>query len=62
MNYEIKYTQDYCKHLDMTIIIRYVLKNEVIIKTKISGFYYGEPDLEGLETFKDKNEFCIEEV
>lgn len=60
IDYKIEYTQDYCEHLDMTIIVKYVLKDGNIIKTSISGFYYGEPDLEGLETFKEKNSFSIE--
>ena len=53
--YEIRYEQDYCKYFDMTVIRKIVLLNGVSIEEKISGFYYGESDLDGLDTFKEKN-------
>lgn len=54
-HYEIHYEQDYCSYFDITIIRKITSCNGVSIKEEISGFYYGEPDLSGLETFKEKN-------
>lgn len=59
-HYEIHYEQAYCSYFDITIIRKFTLCNDVSIKEEISGFYYGEPDLSGLETFKEKNYLIME--
>lgn len=53
IGYTIKYTQEYLKHNDITVIFKAIYNKEDIVSIEISGFYYGEPDLKGLETFKD---------
>lgn len=55
MDFKIIYEQDYCEHLDITIIKENIYQDGDIIKQKISGFYYGEPSIESLLKFKDKN-------
>ena len=55
MDFKIIYEQDYCEHLGITIIMQYIYIDNDIAKQKVSGFYYGEPDLESLQKFKDKN-------
>lgn len=54
-NFEIHFEQDYCKHFDITVIRKVVIKNGDIVYEEISGFYYGEPSYKGLNTFKEKN-------
>ena len=55
MDFKIIYEQDYCEHLGVTIIMQCIYIDGDIAKQKISGFYYGEPDLESLLKFKEKN-------
>ena len=51
----IEYTQTYVPYEDLTIIMKaiYNSKNEQESYT-LSGYYFGSPSLERLETFKDK--------
>lgn len=50
----IIYEQTYMANYDMTIIIKTIHEGEDI-KTKISGFYYGTPTMENMETFLESN-------
>ena len=53
--YRVEYEQDFCKSFDITVIRKLTYIGKQLIEEKISGFYYGSPDLTGLETFKEKN-------
>lgn len=58
----ITYEQDYCPRLDVTIIMEYIRKGDSLLKQRVSGFYYGTPDLNGLIKFKENNELIVKEV
>lgn len=48
----------YLPNDDMTIIIEDTFINDVPVKTEIKGFYYGEPNEENTEIYKDKGVIC----
>lgn len=49
---KITYEQAYAAELDMTVIVRIIHNDEGdIYEESITGYYHGEPDLEGLKTF-----------
>lgn len=50
----ITYEQTYVMGYDMTIIIKTIEEGEES-KTKISGFYYGTPTMENMETYLESN-------
>lgn len=52
---KIEYEQTYVPYVDITIIMKaiYNEQNEQESYT-LSGYYFGKPSLDGLETFKDK--------
>ena len=61
-DFKIIYEQDYCSRLDVTIIMEYIKNGNNILKKRVSGFYYGEPDLNCLIKFKENNELIVKEV
>lgn len=51
---KINYEQTYVPYIDITIIMKAIYdKDNEQIKYVLSGYYFGKPDIEGLETFKD---------
>lgn len=51
---KIKYEQTYVPYIDITIIMKAIYdENNEQISYKLSGYYFGKPDLDGLNTFKD---------
>ena len=55
----ITYEQDYCPRLDVTIIMEYIRKGDDLLQQRVSGFYYGQPDLDGLIEFKEDNKIIL---
>lgn len=55
---EIITTSAYVPYLDMTIIVEDIWENGNMIRTEIKGFYYGKPDKEQIEIFKEKGVVC----
>lgn len=52
---KIEYTQTYVPYEDLTIIMKATYnEDKEQIKYELSGYYFGKPSLEGLQTFKDK--------
>lgn len=50
----IVYEQTYVPYVDITIIMKAVYnKDKEQIEYKLSGYYFGKPDLDGLERFKE---------
>ena len=50
----IIYEQTYVPGVDITIIMKAVYdKDNEQISYKLTGYYFGRPDLDGLDTFKD---------
>jgi len=47
-------TSSYVHSLDITIIVETIWKNNIEYKTEIKGFYYGKPNKDLTETYKDK--------
>ena len=54
---KINYEQTYVPYVDITIIMKAVYNedNEQISYT-LTGYYFGKPNIDGLETFKDSLE------
>ena len=51
---EEKYEQTFVPGVDITIIMKAIYnENKELIKYVLSGYYFGKPSAEGLETFKD---------
>lgn len=51
---KIEYEQTYVPFVDITIIMKAIYdENNEQIKYYLSGYYFGRPSLDGLETFKD---------
>lgn len=49
------YEQTYVPYVDITIIMKAIYdENNEQISYKLSGYYFGKPSLDGLDTFKDK--------
>lgn len=55
---KITYEQAYQENLDITFIMKYTdTKNKQI--TEISGFYYGKPNEENFNTFKESGVISV---
>ena len=51
---KLNYEQYYVQYVDITIIMKATYdENDEQIKYLLSGYYFGKPSIEGLETFKD---------
>ena len=50
---KIVYEQKYVSGIDITIIMKSVYDTDDIMDYTLCGYYFGEPSIEGLETFKD---------
>lgn len=52
---KIIYEQDYISKFDITIIMKAIYnEKENLLSYKLSGYYFGKPNLEDLEIFKEK--------
>lgn len=52
---KLVYEQTYVPYVDITIIMKAIYdENNEQISYKLSGYYFGKPSLDGLDTFKDK--------
>ena len=56
-----EYTACYSEETDMTFIVCDEWNGEEIISTEVVGFYYGKPNKESTEYFKDKGVRCVYE-
>lgn len=51
---KIEYEQYYVNKVDITIIMKAIINEKGDqIKYELSGYYFGSPSINGLETFKD---------
>ena len=51
---KIVYEQTYVPYVDITIIMKAIYdKDNEQTSYKLSGYYFGKPSLDGLETFKE---------
>lgn len=51
---QITYEQTYIPYVDITIIMKATYdKNNEQISYKLTGYYFGKPNIKGLETFKE---------
>lgn len=51
---ELRYEQTYVPYVDITIIMKAIYDSDKEqISYKLTGYYFGKPSIEGLETFKD---------
>lgn len=55
---EKTYEAHYAESADMTFIVCDEWNGEEIISTEVVGFYYGKPNEESTEYFKDKGTRC----
>lgn len=55
---EKTYEAHYAESADMTFIVMTEWDGEEVTATEIVGFYYGEPNEESTEYFKDKGTRC----
>jgi hypothetical protein len=53
-NMKIQYEQYYVEKADITIIMKAIInEKDEQIKYELSGYYFGDPSIYGLEEFKD---------
>lgn len=51
---KLEYEQTYVPYVDITIIMKAIYdNNNEQTSYKLTGYYFGKPSIEGLETFKD---------
>ena len=50
---KIVYEQTYVPYVDITIIMKAIYDEKEQISYKLSGYYFGEPSFDCLETFKE---------
>lgn len=50
---KIVYEQKHVPGIDITIIMKAVYDTDDIMEYTLCGYYFGEPSIESLETFKD---------